>query len=235
MKKKKIIFDLYSDETKTNEVLQSLKAQPKIYSKIISSLQLLGDFVGRTSVEIYDSVDDEQKILLCCEDENSNIFLFCGMSSNRKDRLKITKITNNSEEKYDISLSKKFLLTKDNIEFTRADKEYSFKFGRLVTDNNSFYSLFLSGDIGYHIEGDFNANVSHELLDILNKFENIPNLQEYISVFDSILSKKQITFTLVNISAYKNFERVGFINLNNQQKAVDNQVKLLNKSNKLYN
>lgn len=61
MKKKKIIFDLYSDETKTNEVLQSLKAQPKIYSKIISSLQLLGDFVGRTSVEIYDSVDDEQK------------------------------------------------------------------------------------------------------------------------------------------------------------------------------
>ena len=46
MKKKKIIFDLYLDETKTNEVLQSLKAQHKIYSKIISSLQLLGDFVG---------------------------------------------------------------------------------------------------------------------------------------------------------------------------------------------
>lgn len=61
MKKKKIIFDLYSDETKMNEVLQNSKAQPKIYSRIIFSLQLLRDFGSRTSVEIYDSVDDEQK------------------------------------------------------------------------------------------------------------------------------------------------------------------------------
>ena len=177
MEKKKVKnkFDLYSDDERINSLLLNLKSKPKIYSRIITSLSLLGKFSKKTDVELFDIISDDEneKILLCCTDEENNMFLFYADSTDRKDWLKITKISNDDEKTYDISLAKKFLLTSENIGYTRTSQEYGFKFGRLITDDYSFYSLFLRDDVGYQIEGNFNENLSEELLSVLNKFNGI--------------------------------------------------------------
>ena len=107
-------------------MLQSLKAQPKIYSKIITSLRLLGKFSKKTDVELFDVISDDKnkKIILCCTDEENNMFPFYADSTDRKDWLNITKMSNDDEKTYDILLAKKFFLTSENIGYTRTSQEY---------------------------------------------------------------------------------------------------------------
>lgn len=125
--------------------------QNKVYFRLISALQVLGNFEQDVNVEIFDVIQDEEKekIVLSCFDKNDKLFLFHGISSNKKDLLLITEITNDYEKKYDIALAIKFELTLDSINLTLTDTEYDFKFGRLITDNINFYSLFLGNNISY--------------------------------------------------------------------------------------
>lgn len=106
--------------------------------------------------------------------------------------LKITKETNEETLEYDLTLAKKFTLNSNNINFTRSNQIYGFKFGRLITDSNNFYSLFLRDDIGYQIQGNLNTNIVKELLSELNKLENLPKLTDYINIFERILSVRDI-------------------------------------------
>ena len=53
--------------------------------------------------------------------------------------LKIIKETNEQEYEYDLSLSKKFSLNEDNIDFTRHGNINDVKFGRLITNEKDFY------------------------------------------------------------------------------------------------
>lgn len=170
----------------------------------------MGNFDQNIDVEIYDVYEEEenQKICLSCFDKNDKLFLFYGMSSNRKDWLLITEITNEQVKKYDISLAKKFNLDSNNINFTITNKEYGFKFGRLISDDNIFYSLFLGNDVGYQVQGDFNSNLSLLLLNSLNKMEKVPSLQDYIVLFEKIILDNDIEFTNIKISAYKDFSQV---------------------------
>ena len=215
MENQKNVVDLYSNNKEVNTILSKLKSNTKVYSRLISALQFLGNFPKKINTELFDIIEEGKKILLCCSDINNNMFLFYGMSSNKKDQLLIAKITNIDEKKYDISLAKKFPLNKDNIDFTRADKEYGFKFGRLITDDKNFYSLFLSNNVGYQIQIDFNINVSHKLLKYLNQLENQPSLLEYTSIFEKILQEENIDSFQGTIMAYKDFLRLTFIDLNN--------------------
>lgn len=84
------------------------------------------------------------------------------------------------------------MLTSENIGYTRTSQEYGFKFGRLITDDYSFYSLFLRDDVGYQIEGNFNENLSVELLSVLNKFDKMPSLMEYTTIFERLLDEKKL-------------------------------------------
>ena len=112
---------------------------------------------------------------------------------------------------------KKFILDSDNINFTRTKQIYCFKFGRLITDSNNFYSLFLRDDIGYQIQGDLNANVVRELLSELNKLENLPKLTDYLNIFERILTAKDIQFSILSISAFKDFKNLNSITISNEE------------------
>ena len=105
-KKRKKIFDLKSNDEKIQEILFNMKQNLKLYSKLITALQLLGTFDGKTEVELYDMVDNENEssIRLWCSDNLGNLFIFYGMSTNRNNLLKIVKETNEQEYEYDISL-----------------------------------------------------------------------------------------------------------------------------------
>ena len=217
--KKKKTFGLFSNNEEVNSILNSIKSNSKVYLKLITGLQLLGNFEGKTEIDFYDKIDndEEKKVRLWCTDSNDDIFVFYGYSSDRTDLLKITKETNEETLEYDLALAKKFILDSDNINFTRTKQIYGFKFGRLITDSNNFYSLFLSDDIGYQIQGDLNVNMVKELLSELNKLENIPKLADYLNIFERILIVKDIHFSMLSISAFKDFENLGSITISNEE------------------
>lgn len=217
--KKKKTFGLFSSNEEVNGILNSIKSNSKVYLKLITGLQLLGNFEGKTEIDFYDKTDsdEEKKVRLWCTDSNDDIFVFYGYSSDRTDLLKITKETNEETLEYDLALAKKFILDSDNVNFTRTKQIYGFKFGRLITDSNSFYSLFLRDDIGYQIQGDLNANIVRELLGELNKLENLPKLTDYLNIFERILTAKEIQFSNLSISAFKDFKSIGSFQLNDER------------------
>lgn len=217
-KKRKKIFDLKSNDEKIQEVLFNMKQNLKLYSKLITALQLLGTFDGKAEVELYDVVDNENEssIRLWCSDNLGNLFIFYGMSTNRNNLLKIVKETNEQEYEYDISLSKKFPLNEDNIDFTRYGNINDVKFGRLITNEKDFYSLFMGNDLGYQIQGDFNILLTSSLITRINKLPSIPTLPDYIKIFEDVLLENDCKFSKMQILAFKEFVRTCNLNVNNE-------------------
>lgn len=217
-KKRKKIFDLKSNDEKIQEILFNMKQNLKLYSKLITALQLLGTFDGKTEVELYDMVDNENEssIRLWCSDNLGNLFIFYGMSTNRNNLLKIVKETNEQEYEYDISLSKKFPLNEDNIDFTRYGNNKDVKFGRLITNEKDFYSLFMGNDLGYQIQGDFNVSLTSSLITRINKLPSIPTLPDYIKIFEDVLLENDCKFSKMQILAFKEFVRTCNLNVNNE-------------------
>lgn len=217
-KKRKKIFDLKSNDEKVQEILSSMKLNSKVYSKLIIALQLLGTFDGKADVEIYDVVDDENEssIRLWCSDNLGNLFIFYSMSTNRNNLLKIIKETNEQEYEYDISLSKKFQLNEENINFTRYGNINDVKFGRLITNEKDFYSIFMGNDLGYQIQGDFNVPLASSLITRINKLPLIPTLPDYIKIFEEVMSENDCKFSKMQIFAFKEFVRTCNLNINNE-------------------
>jgi len=89
--------------------------------------------------------------------------------------------------------------------------------------------LFLSENVGYQIDGNFNTDITGELVDTLNRFENAPSFQKYILTFESIMLKNKIIFSSASVSVYKNFEKIWSISLNSPQNNMVGQNIILKK------
>ena len=76
--------------------------------------------------------------------------------------------------------------------------------------------MFLRDDIGYQIQGDLNTNIVKEFIK-LNKLENLPKLTDYLNIFERILSVKDIHFSMLSISAFKDFENIGSFQINDEK------------------
>ncbi len=216
-KEKIMPIEFYSPKYEIRMLIDELKKDNKTYFKLIEALKLLGNFCAITNVELFEKIknDDEEKIILCCSDINKELFLFYGKSTDRKDLLRITKITNNSEKNYDISLAKKFELTNDNISHTISGKEYNFKYGRLITDEEETYSLFLGDNISYQIDGTFSTNASDEILKGLNQLEKVPTLHDFAVIIEKSFQSLRKEYSVSSLSSYKNFNRVVYLDLDN--------------------
>lgn len=205
-----------------------MKFNSKIYLKLISALQHLGHFdEEKNEVEIYDSVETEEnkKIRLWCSDFDDNLFIFYAKSNDKKDIFKIAKETNEKTIEYDLSLAKKYDITSDNIELTRTGKILNFKFGRLITDDKSFYSLFMSGDLVFQVSGDFDKELTNDIIVKLNNFLVIPTLSEFIRFFEIVLSENDCSFSELNVLAFKEGIKVGNIVVGEQRKDKANLLK----------
>ena len=215
---KKKNFDLKTQNEEIKQILSSMKSNSKAYSKLKTALELLGSFEDKVDVELYDMVDNENEssIRLWCSDNLGNLFIFYGMSTNRNNLLKIVKETNEQEYEYDISLSKKFPLNEDNIDFTRYGNINDVKFGRLITNEKDFYSLFMGNDLGYQIQGDFNVSLTSSLITRINKLPSIPTLPDYIKIFEDVLLENDCKFSKMQILAFKEFVRTCNLNVNNE-------------------
>lgn len=217
-KKRKKIFDLKSNDEKIQEILFNMKQNLKLYSKLKTALELLGSFEDKVDVELYDVVENknESSIRLWCSDNLGNLFIFYALSTNRNNLLKIVKETNEQEYEYDLSLSKKISLNEDNIDFTRYGNINDVKFGRLITNEKDFYSLFMGNDLGYQIQGDFNVSLTSSLITRINKLPSIPTLPDYIKIFEDVLLENDCKFSKMQILAFKEFVRTCNLNVNNE-------------------
>lgn len=227
-KEKKKIFELYSDNNKVNNLIEKMKSNSKAYSKLKTALELLGSFEGKVDVELYDVVENknESSIRLCCSDNLGNLFIFYALSTNRNNLLKIIKETNEQEYEYDLSLSKKFSLNEDNIDFTRHGNINDVKFGRLITNEKDFYSIFIGNDLGYQIQGDFDVSLTPSLITRINKLQSIPTLFDYMQIFEEVLLENNCKFSKMQIFAFKEFVRTCNLNINNETiKNSDNVLK----------
>ena len=216
MKHKKIL-NLYSEKQEVIDILERFKKNNKLFYRIIEALQVMGNFPKQVEIEIYEKEISEEKeyIKIYCYDLEENIFVLCPLSTNKQDIFKIEKITNNYIYIYDLLLAKKFPLTKDNIEYTKTAKTYDFKYGRLITDEKSFYSLFMTDNLGYQIEIDFVDETikAKELISVLNKMDKIPTMIEFAEIFYQLILDRKISFYDVKLSMFKNFEKIKHITI----------------------
>ena len=58
--KKKKTFGLFSNNEEVNSILNSIKSNSKVYLKLITGLQLLGNFEGKTEIDFYDKTDNDE-------------------------------------------------------------------------------------------------------------------------------------------------------------------------------
>lgn len=216
--KRKKTFVLYSNDEEIKEILSSMELNSKVYPKLITALQLLGTFDGKVDVELYDVVDNENEssIRLWCSDTLGNLFIFYAMSTNRGNLLKIVKETNEKEYEYDISLAKKFPLNEENIDFTRYGTITDVKFGRFITNEKDFYSIFMGNDLGYQIQGDFNVSLTTSIITRINKQPSIPTLSDYIKIFEEVLLENNCKFSKMQVFTFKEFVRTCNLNVGNE-------------------
>ena len=204
-------FDFITSNEETGNILSSMKSNQKVYCRLVEGLRLLGNFTGKTEVEVFDTltVGDNKKIRLCCFDDDSRLFIFYGESFDINDLLKLSREDDKGTIKYDLSLAKKYELNSGNIDFTRTGNIYGLKFGRLITNWTDFYSLFLRDDIGYQIRGDFSSSFDKNIINLINSFDQTPKLADCILVFESMIKDEQISFSKMNVKAFKNLELLG--------------------------
>ena len=207
-------FDFYSSDEKVLSFIEKLKSQNKQYSKIYKALSLIGNFDKKVEVSLYDILEDEEctKVTLYFFDLDDSLFTICPTSNNKNDILKITKEDNTREIYYDLSILKKFELTEENIQLTRTSNVLNTRFGRLITDNKTFYSLFLGNNIAYQINIEYSNDsetvLTESLVKKLNLLSNVPRLMDYVTLFSNQLEENNCEFDELSLFSFKNFELV---------------------------
>lgn len=210
MQKKKL--DFFSNDVKIQKVLESFNKNNRISSKILRLLSIIGEFDKKIEVFIYEIIDDdmEKTIKLFCTDNNDDIFIINGMTNNNSNIGLVEHIGNLEEESFNVVLSKKFEINEDNVCLLKTQKVFDFKYGRLITDNKSFYTIFIGDDICYQLLTN-ELNISNELL--LKELNNIKEKPSLISVLNTI-EKCTINYdNIKSVSFFKSFvlkDRIDF-------------------------
>ena len=182
----------------------------KDYKLIRKGISLIGNFDEYANVFIEEADDQDRVTIFKCRDKDDYMIYFYGMSPDKKNRLKLSKRKYNYNFRYDLSMAKNNELNKDNIELTRSDYILDTKYGRLATDRNSFYNLFVGKDKVYRIEGDFNGDISLQLAKRVNSVKNeerIIRLPEYANIFNRLLDENKLDYSEITLTDYVNFQK----------------------------
>lgn len=203
----------------------------KIKNKICEFMNIAGTFPISVELSLYDvkkKDDSITDIIVYYTDFYHNIFTFSLYSDERNNLNIIQKSTNEGDVKYDVSLLKKYELTKDNVDLIKTDKQYNFKYGRLVTDEKSFYSIFLGNDKSYQLTINFKNDslTKDDLLKKLNSLDSEPNFMTIVRIFESILMSNNLEYYSLKIDYYEDFEKKESIQLDNNLNYKDDRKNL---------
>ncbi len=204
---------MYSNDTRIKGTLKEYKKKEKLYERINNALNILGDFSKSIEVNLYREIntDEKQQIKLWCGDDENRIFIFCPSSTDKNDTTIIECYDKNSNCTYNIALLKKHEITSDNIGLARFDKQYNFRHGRLITDEKTYYSVFISNDVAYQIQFA-NKDIVVPADMVLNQLNNSNSISftAFKRVFDQFL-QEDCPIEAKALTAYKDFEIIGHI------------------------
>ena len=209
-------------DSAADKIVKDFEGNEKQCSKIISALQVLGNFEKIIEFEIYDTQEDEKEsyIKINCFDSNDNMFVICPISSSRDSQNIIEVTSNDSTKMYDVSLLKKEIITKDNIEISRFFKKYDFKYGRLISDEKSFCSLFISDDVIYQMRIINNPDIikfdCQMLLTKLNSLKDLPRFLDFASLFEELIKNKGLN---MHFESFKDFQKNGELKFNSENES----------------
>ena len=221
-------INLISNNYKIDILIDELKQKPSLYNKLVNSLLFLGDFNKDIVCNLYKEVDNKYESFtkLWCEDNNGNVFVFYITSKQRTDLNIITKLAE-EETNYDISLIKKAKLNEDNVDLIKFDQVCNFKFGRLITDNKTYFNIFLKDNICYRVSLIGNEDVIHTniIIDKLNNLKDVPSFKTATTIFALVFDYCNIEYEEAILKYYKEYECKLTINLEGTKGKKNNVVK----------
>ena len=220
MENKKLKFIVKEDSIVN--AFKQLENDSKRYNRLIEFLETKGNFDGKTELELYEVIDKRhlKEIKLFCSDKNDIIYILRSNSTKKENQYKVDVIDNYDEKSYNISLLKKCTITNDNIELSRTKEEYTFNYGRLITDGKTFFNLFLGDNICYEVKTKCNSNcpVQEQLLKKLNQCKIKPSFMDFIKIMEE--SNKDIHVEEINL--YKDYKKGTSIILSAEQVTKEN-------------
>lgn len=225
MKKNNKIL-LFTNDLNIKQYLNQYLTNEKNHELISNALNALGKFNRYAQLELYDFISNENDTIVraACMDINGTIFII-NIFSNKKRDYKILEVVNENDFIYDLSIIKNTILSKENIELCKKNNELNTKFGRICTDNKTYYNILFGKDAFVLVQGEF-SNIANDILKQINMFENIPNVYEIFSMFEHINKIALDNCVVYSISIYgKNEKLVNKIEFTQENQLVRKKVK----------
>lgn len=189
--------------------LENFASRKKLFNNFKSFLVVDGNFADEVGIEQLDLSKDYSRCFVEDLDKVSYVFYLYNTDSSQ-----YGIIEKDGGLLYDLKLLKNSNLNYDNVDICRTGNVSNFKFGRFITDNKTFISVFLANDVCYQLL--FNSD---ELLDtkpILDKLNKVDDLS--FKKFTDIVDECQEGLDLISLKIYKDFETIGVIEFTKEEK-----------------
>ncbi len=202
-------------EGEARNVLKTLKADPKLYKKIIDTLDIIGFFDPVMIAEVYDRDKKRGRVDLALSDKDDNLFIITPRSNSKNDLTIVRRLCGDTEERYDVSIIKKNDVTTDNVDLCRCDKIYNTKFGRLITDRKTYVTALFGDHNIYQMLSDFSNPIDVDtLLADINSREEKPTFKDFTDSLEKVITEEEMN-NILELNCYDGFCKTTSIKVRN--------------------
>ena len=202
-------------EGEAGNLLKTLKADPKLYKKIMDTLDIIGFFDPVMIAEVYDRDKKRGRVDLVLSDKDDSLFIITPRSNSKNDLTIVRKLSGDIEERYDLSIVKKNDITTDNVDLCRCDKIYNTKFGRLITDRKTYVTALFGDHNIYQMLSDFSSPVDVEaLLADINSREVKPTFKDFTDSLGKVITEEEMD-NILELNCYDDFCKTSSIKVRN--------------------
>jgi len=184
--------------------LENFSSRKKLLNNMQNLFVVDGNFADIAIIEQLDLSDSYSRCFVEDLDGVSYVFFLYNQDSSQ-----YGIIEKDGEQFFDLKLLKNNDLNYDNYEMCRTGNVTNFKFGRFISDNKSFISVFLANDTCFQLFFETDELIDTKpIIDKLNKVDDF-SLKSFIDIMEESLEN----VNLISLKVYKNFEIIGDMDL----------------------
>lgn len=184
--------------------LENFSSRKKLLNNMQNLFVVDGNFADIAIIEQLDSSDSYSKCFVEDLDGVSYVFFLYNQDSSQ-----YGIIEKDGGQVFDLKLLKNNELNYDNYKMCRTGNVTNFKFGRFISDNKSFISVFLANDTCFQLFFETDELINPKpIIDKLNKVDDF-SLKSFIDIMEESLEN----VNLISLKVYKNFEIIGDMDL----------------------
>ena len=195
----------------SRNALKQLRGDPKLYKKIMDTLDIIGFFEPVMVAELYARDKVRGKVEVALSDKDDDLFIITPKSNSKGDLNIVRKLSGDTEEKYDVSIIKKNDITTDNVDLCRCDKVYNTKFGRVITDRKTYVTALFGDHNIYQMLCDFSKPIDVEsLVSDINSKESKPSFKDFTDGLEKVVPEDEMD-NILELNCYDNFDKISSI------------------------